>query len=491
MSDMLLRALAERLTRRKRLVEGAQRAVDGLLIAAAAGLLVAFVDLFAGIGLPAIPTIGGILVLGTALGFVWGSRRTGNPYRALLEADHAYRTHEQLATAFELAERTESSAVAAAIVLRLRDVLARIDPKRLYRPVLHSRYILLPALLLATAVVSGLERSPTAGGSSIVHLGGEQAPQTEGPMATRPEPEPQLQGGAELADEIQNLGEARDEADQRGAERGEEPERAQSIEEQVRELEREAFEDDDITLGENAEEAVRGALRRGMSEEEILDVITRMRQEGESTADVTEELQEGDDPLPPNANTEGEPSEDAERAVPDELMPVPPSEDETTENAEEGISDTGNPTEGGEAQVTPGEDAQTGEAQASSDQPVPGEQPAPPETEGEQQARGESPTDRGGRTPAPDSENGDFSPTNESRVAAEITGTIVEETFLNLVIRDLPQEAVSELDEVDPEVRYERAVEHAIEQEQIPTDLEPLVRSYFLRIARRKESEND
>jgi hypothetical protein len=172
-------------------------------------------------------------------------------------------------------------------------------------------------------------------------------------------------------------------------------------------------------------------------------------------------------------------------------MPVPPSEDETAENAEEGISDTGNPTEGGEAEVTPGEDAQTGEAQASSDQPVPGEQPAPPETEGEQQARGESPTDRGGRTPAPDSEDGDFSPTNESRVGAEITGTVVEETFLNLVIRDLPQEAVSEIEEVDPEVRYERAVEHAIEQEQIPTDLEPLVRSYFLRIARRKESEND
>lgn len=479
-----LQALTDRLVRRKRFVTALQRSLDGLLISAAVSLLVAVVSLF--LRVDVFPVVAVVLGAGAALGYAWGAGRPIDPYRALLDADRAYRSHEQLATAYELARVDGSSSFSRALFRRIDAVIRTVEPRRLYRPTAHRRYLLLPALLLATAAVVGMELPTSAADRSIVQLGGEEPPETTGPAVEQPPEAPD--GGTRRVEELEALG---PEAGETDADAEPPSQETESVEEQVRQLERESFEDDESGLGENAEEAVRGALRRGLSESEILDLITRMQQQGESTADIVEELEEGSGQQMPDANTGNEATEDAVDRLSELLTPVPPSEDESAEDASEGQSDVSDPSQGGETEVTPGSDAETGEAQGSADGRQPGEPGTPPETEGEQQARGESPSDRGGTAPARDSRGDDFSPTNESRVAAEITGTVIEETFLNLVIRDLPQEAVSELEDTAPDVRYRRAVEQAIAREDIPADLEPLVRSYFLRIARQKENEND
>lgn len=481
MPNDTIHAFADRLTRRKKRVAGAQRATDGVLIAGGMTLLLAGADVILGLNAITFPVASALLGVGALLGYVWGSSRPRHPYRALLDADRAHSTFEQLTTAFEIEERGSDNRFARAILERARELVPKIDPRRLYRPAVYRRYLLLPALLLATAVVAGLERSPGGRGGTIVQLGGQQAPPSDELPTTEPPNRPD--GGLSLAEELRNLGESNAPEEQQEEEAPEAANRAQSVEEQVRQLERESLEDDDIEFGEEAEEAVRGALRRGMSESQIMDMITRMRSEGRSDAEIVEELSDEANELPPNANLDTEPSDDAVDDPAQRLVPVPPSEQDG-QPTEEGRPDRGEPTQGGEAEVDAGVDAETGEAQGT---PEAGEDPStPPDTEGEEQSRGESPSDRGGRMPAEDANRDDFARANESRIAAEITGKVVEETFLNLVIRDLPQEAITELQDSAPEVRYERAVEAAIEREAIPADLEPLVRSYFLRIARRR-----
>jgi hypothetical protein len=463
-------------------MKGAQAATDGLLIAAVASFFLSLAELVFGMGIVTLPIVAAALGAGAVLGYIWGSSRSLDPYRVLLDADRAYRTHEQLSTAFELEERDGEAPFSRAIAARVAEFIADIDPRRLYRPTIHRRYLLLPALLLATAVVTGLENDGGSTGQTIVQLGGEQAPPTDQPPTLAPDNRPE--GGVDLAQELRNLGSESGTGEEE-PEPDEEAERLEAVEEQVRQLERQPLEDDDIEMGEEAEEAVRGALRSGMSESQIIDMITQMRDAGESTAEMVDEIEEATSDLPPNANLENEPSEEAVENLASQLVPVPTPEDAEAQPGRDGQQDAGRPTEGGEAELTEGTDSETGEAQGSSDAPPGQEQSSRPETEGEEQAPGESPSDRGGRMPEADSGNDDFSPTNESRVAAEITGKVVEETFLNLVIRDLPREAISELEDLDPDVRYERAVERAIDRDTVPRELEPLVRSYFLRIAQR------
>ena len=77
----------------------------------------------------------------------------------------------------------------------------------------------------------------------------------------------------------------------------------------------------------------------------------------------------------------------------------------------------------------------------------------------------------------------DFRSSNDVRLTTrEIRGTVTDETIMDIITRDLPSEATSEMTEQEREIEFQRVVEEAVGREDTPPDLQRLVRNYFLRV---------
>jgi hypothetical protein len=301
----------------------------------------------------------------------------------------------------------------------------------------------------------------------------------------------------DLAEEMQRLGQALrqnqipgDEARRRIEELGRE------IEEQIRNLERtRPFETEEQELPPQAEETVRRALERGMSQSEVREFFTRMRSEGETMPDVIDALEEATPDRAPDTNL------GLEREQMDELMDQlnrpPPSQDAESdivnelEESQRIVEQTGQ----GLAELNQGEDAQTGAAAEQGVSRGGGaeeEEREELESGGESESQGESEGQQGGAAAVDDATGDDFSRIEDaSPIFRELDGIVTNDTIMDVIIREMPSEATSQLSEQERDAAFERVIEQAMEREQLPPDAQRLVRNYFLRITRMNQNEEN
>ncbi|MFW6291234.1 MAG: hypothetical protein ACOC7V_02825, partial [Spirochaetota bacterium] len=138
----------------------------------------------------------------------------------------------------------------------------------------------------------------------------------------------------------------------------------------------------------------------------------------------------------------------------------------------------------GLAELSEGMEGDTGEAAGDGVGVEPGGQapPVPPEDdpgEGGEDAGGQ----QGGSVAVEDRMDDDYRrPEESSPVFREIQGIVTDNTVMDIIVRELPSEATSELTEQQRDVLFERIVEEAVNREETPPELQRLVRNYFLRL---------
>jgi hypothetical protein len=417
--------------------------------------------------------------------------RKHSPERLLLDADKAYSLRELLVSGFEFSQATESESPTEQefrrlVVEKANNASLGVDPLTVYPRTMPRRTPLLAALLvclgvLGTLIASGWFDRPTP---AIVDSGLllEEAGRR---LAERAPESDELQ---QLADEIRALGdrmrnneitpeEARRQIELLGRE----------VEEQMRNLDRTLpFENsENAEIPPETEDTIRRALRSGMSEDEVTELFTRMRSDGNTLPDIIDALDEASPDSTLNTDIDIDPEQI--RDLMDQLNRTP-EEDALADAAEElerSRSSLRSPR-GPTSELSPGEDRQPGEG-GSTSMSAPPEGQAPGGGAGdpsagdneEQEGAGQSAGDQ----PVEDTNEDDFSLSGEAgRTIREIQGTITEETIMDIIIRELPSEATSELTEEERDVQFQRVVEEAVGRGDTPPDLQRLVRNYFLRV---------
>jgi len=139
----------------------------------------------------------------------------------------------------------------------------------------------------------------------------------------------------------------------------------------------------------------------------------------------------------------------------------------------------------GLAELSEGEDLETGSAGENQRGVGRGGSPEPGDETGSDDADdgSESGGQQGGTMAVEDSATDDFRPAEQtSPVFREIEGIVTDNTIMDIIIRELPSEATSELTEQERDVVFERVIEEAVNREQTPPELQRLVRNYFLRL---------
>jgi hypothetical protein len=268
------------------------------------------------------------------------------------------------------------------------------------------------------------------------------------------------------------------------------------IEEQIRNIERtRQFErNEEAEIPPETEDTIRSALQRGMGQEEVRDFFTRMRSEGNTVPEMVEALEEATPDRAPDTNL-GLDEEQIEELM-EQLNRPPPDEDAESdvvnelEESRRIVEQTGE----GLAQITEGEDvpvgpradsgiSQGGDARES-------EQAPPPQQSEESEDSGEG--QQGGTVAVEDATGDDFQRVEDaSPVFRELDGVVTDNTMLDVIIRELPAEATSELTVEERDTLFERVIEEAISREETPPELQRLVRNYFLRVTRVAEEEQN
>lgn len=417
------------------------------------------------------------------------------PESLLADADAVYKTREVMTSAFEFAHETDVRASTDETSFRTLVIgegeqrAEETDPAAVYPLPLPRRFSITAALVAVLAVfflldASGWFERPTVQLSEqglLLEDAGRR-------LADRRDNE-ELQ---ELADEIRRLGEQLREGELEADEARRQIEQlGERVEEQVRNLERfgEFATNQDVEIPEEIEESVRSALRRGMTEGEVLDFFMSMNAEGETLPDTLRALEEASGDRPPDANLDLD--DDRVRELLDQLNLNPESTEgagtaEELENIQRSLQQAGIDVQ----ELSPGDDERIGEQPGPPGESLRGgpsgdEQESGP---GEDLAgEGES-GETGGDEPVGDAMNDTFRRIEEaSPIFRQIEGVIGEGTIRDVIIRELPSEAISRLDEREREVAFERVIEEAVAREDTPPELQSLVRNYFLRITLGKE----
>jgi hypothetical protein len=417
------------------------------------------------------------------------------PQRLLIDADRAYGLHELLVSGLEFS-RPESNRVSddersfrRVVAERANNVAIGIDPLTVYPRSMPRRTPLLAALIVGLGVMVTLLTSGWFDRSApTVVEGGMLLEETGRRLAERAPENEELQ---QLADEIRRLGdqmrnneisaaEARRRIDLLG----------RSVEEQVGNLNRTPeFENrEDAELPPETEDSIRRALQQGMSEGQVTELFTRMRSEGNTIPEMIDALEQASPDRPPNADLNVDP--ERIRDLMDQLNPPTTEEDvvsDTLEDLDQARRSLGSPS-GNLSEFTQGEDGdQTGGGGGGGGTPPRDANMGGGGEGGGGSADGsesrESPGQLAGDQPEEDRSGDDYDyPDDAAQSLREVRGIIANDSIMDLLIRELPSEATSEMTEQERNVYFQRVIEEAVGREDTPPDLQRLVRNYFLRV---------
>jgi len=420
------------------------------------------------------------------------------PEHLLIDADRAYRLRELLVSGLEFGEADadvskDELSFRTVVVERANNASAGIDPLVVYPRSMPKRTPVLAALfvtlaVLVTLVASGWFDRPVPG----VVSGGLLLEETARRLAERAPQSDELQ---DLADQIRRLGER-----MRNNELTAEEARRQidllgrSIEEQMANLDRTLpFENrEDAVIPPETEDAVRRALRSGMSENDVTELFTRMRSEGSTIPEIIDALEYGNPNAEPNLNLDID--DERMRDLMDQLNAT--TDDAAMADARQELDQARRSlgsSAGDLSDFFEGDDSQTGGGGSLSMAEEGGGGRGDSGGNGGSSSGGsEEAEDTGGQMAGDqaveDTMADDYQYASGNRgTLREITGTVTDETIMDIITRELPSEATSELTEQEREIEFERVVEEAVGREDTPPDLQRLVRNYFLRVTMASE----
>ena len=487
----LLSGLTHALEMRWRLLVLAERAVDAVAVGLAVALGTLVVDVVFALDLPIMRIMALAIGVGAAAGLVQAALVRRTPARFLVDADRIYGLKSLLVSGFEFGstaprEDAERSAFQELVTEQAEAASTEIEPAKVYPWSTPRRSGVVAALVVALGILLILDASawfdrpapPYAAEAVALRDAGRR-------LADRAEGNEELR---QLAEEIQRLSE---EAERGGIDPEEARRRidrlSERVEQQMRNLGRTPpFEyDEEAQMPPETEETVRNALESGMSEGEVVEFFARMRSEGSTLPDIVEALEEATRDREPNANLDRD--DQAMNDLMDRLNESPPSaEQEPDPEVAEQLRDSQRALQQmseGLPQLTEGEDREIGQAPGFPDRPrdEPEERPdSPPEgSQGDSGSTGQ----RGGTEAVDDATDDDFrSPEDGASVFSEIQGVVTDNTIMDIIIRELPSEATAELTEQERDVLFERIIEEAVDRDEVPPELQRLLRNYFLRL---------
>jgi hypothetical protein len=432
-----------------------------------------------------------LLVNGAAIvvALVQSALRRRTAQQLLSDADHVYQTKELLTSAIEFAQTDPRGSNATELAFRTmvtqkgETVSTSIVPATVYPFKLPHRASVAVALIAALAVLMLLDASgwfarPTVEmsqeGFLLEDAGRRLAQQSDNDELT------------ELADEIRRLGERlrNGELDPEEARRRIE-QLGENVEEQMRNLERldEFVTNQDIDIPPETEDSVRSALRSGMTEGEVLELFMSMRAGGETLPDTLRALEGATADRPPDANLDID--SERIRELLDQLNLAPETQGnsdlaEQLDSARHSLQQAGagieKITEGPEGEFgEPGEPGAAGGFGQENDEEL---------SSSGQGAGGETSSgQQGGEKAVADAMDDAFTRIEGANpLFRQIEGVIGEGTIRDVIIRELPSEAISRMTETEREIAFERVIEEAVGRENTPPELQHLVRNYFLRI---------
>lgn len=492
--------LAHLLEMRWRILLLAEVAINALAISLGVSLVALIVRVAFSLAFAVGRTL--LVVNGAALvaSIVFIAIRRRDPSRFLIDADRAYGLKSLLVSGYEYGQRIDASDGATPrtpggsraretfehlVVEQAEQSTEDVDPHAVYPAKTPRRLGIVAALTVALGIFLILDASGWFDPPQVPYADELLALEDAGRrLAQRAEENDELQ---QLADEMLRLG---DQVRRNDLEANEARRRIEQlnerVEEQMRNLERmpPMEYNEDAEIPPDAEPTIRRALRSGMGEEEVVEFFTRMRSEGNTIPDVVEALEEATPDRAPDANL----GLDQERV--DELMDQlnrsqadEESQSDLTRELEESqraLQQMGS----GLAELSEGTEGEAGEAAGEGVGVDRGGQapPVPPEEEpgeGGDDAGGQ----QGGTIAVEDRMDDDYRrPEESSPVFREIQGIVTDNTVMDIIIRELPSEATSELTEEERDVIFERIVEEAVNREETPPELQRLVRNYFLRL---------
>jgi len=503
MADAKLRqlaTLARMLEMRLRLKRCFHYAAATLAVALGASLLATVATVAFALDLPLVRLVTIAVGVAVVVALLAAAATRIDPARLLIDADRAYQTKSLLISGYQFGEEPAATSASEqafreAVIGQAETRSKSVKPEEVYPFELPRMASTAAALFVALAIGLVLELSGWF--DQIAPPVVEQAIAIEDAGQRLAERANENEALRDLADEMQRLGQALrqnqipgDEARRRIEELG------QEIEEQIRNLERtRPFETQEQELPPQAEETVRRALERGMSQSEVMDFFTKMRSEGETMPDVIDALEEATPDRAPDTNL-GLEREEMDELM-DQLNSPPPAEDadndivKELEESRRIVEQTGQ----GLSELSQGEENQTG---AASEQGVSrgggteGDEREELDSSGESESQGESEGQQGGAAAVTDATGDDFSRIEEaSPIFRELDGIVTNNTIMDVIVREMPSEATSELSEQERDAAFERVIEQAMEREQLPPDSQRLVRNYFLRITRMNQNEEN
>lgn len=498
-----LLALARKVDLRQRLRTLLSTAVHALTGTLAASIVVLFLSSILHVSLPGYRIV--LLLNAGALiaALVYAAVRRYDPQRCLLAADSAYDLKETLAAAYEFAQESADPAKHPArirathdsetyrgwVFAHARESLPGVSPTAIVRitaPRLTSMVAVLAVALLALMIIdaTGLfarESNPIVQQGLFLADGARR-------LAERSEDD----NVRELARQMEELGDqlAREQIDPEAANKKLE-ELGEQVEDQFRNLDRNpGFENpEDATAPPQTEDTVRRALQQGMSEGDVMEFFTRMSGRGQELPDIVEALEEATTESP-NANLPVD--EEALERLMNQLQMPPPAADVPSDRVNE-LQEADRIIEqsaSGLAELTEGEPGEpsgegSGTALARGQTPPQSEaSAADSESEG---GEGQA----GGREAVEDRFESALNRLSEGATLRELRGEVTQNQIMDVIIRDMPSEALSLLDEEQRAAEFERVVENAIPRDSTPSELREVVKSYFLRITMRAADERD
>lgn len=489
----LLLDLARRIDLRQRVSSFLGRVVLLLVFSLAASIVLQVVTLTFSLRLPHYRIIAVVNVIPVIVALVSAAFRPYDPQRALLAADRTYSLSETLSASFEFLDTQTDQAMTRAfmdtVIARAAAMVRELSPKAIVRITAprHTAIVVTLAIVflaLASAEFSGyFDREEPAMVQQGLFLTQE---------ARRFTDESDNETVRELAQQMEELGEALSREELAPQEAREElAELGRKIEEQVRNLDREhPFENrDDAVVPPETEDTVRSALQRGMSGTDVMEFFARGHGRGDTMPEMVEALDEAMSEAPPDTNLP------IDEEMLDQIMSRiteqrPPEAESSPANDLEQMDQIVGQSASGLSELTEGpEDQGAGEGGGMSIQRNP-QPPSDAETgtdsggnSGEGQTGGTSPTD--------DTFNDPFTRPGETPTLRELRGEVTRSEVMDIIIRDIPSEAISTLSEEEAITQFESVVESALPREATPTELRDVVKSYFLRITMRAADEPD
>ena len=490
--------LAQVLELRWRLRFLLEAAVNALVIAIGASILLLVVDALLLATLPVYGVLLGLVLASTVTALIVAGVHRRDPIQFLIDADRHYALKSLLASGLAFGtdggdSQDLASGFRQVVIRRAEAATDSVEPHEVYPWITPKRTGVLAALAVALGVLFVLDASGWFERSAPPYIAEALLLEDLGErLAERAADDEELE---DLASELLQLGRDAREGNLTPDEaRPRIDELSERIEEQISNLDRTPplANDEDAQIPPETAESIRSALQSGMGENEIEELYLRMRSDGNTVPEIVEALEEASPDMAPNANLDVD--EDRVQELLDQLNaaqsePTTEMPDDLAEELDESRRVLQQMGAGLELQE--GQEEQIGERQGQGSPFGPGDEQAGESREPGEEGDLEGGLEGGDRE-VDDTFQDDFArPEDGSRVFRELQGIVTDNTVLDLLIRELPSEATSVLTEEERSVVFDQVIEEAVNREQTPPELQRLVRNYFLRLTLANEEGTD